>query len=222
MESNKFSVEVVADQTKEYRNGEVHIPYGEYKLKFLNKNDRRAVVKIYVDGENVSGGGYILDQYKEVCIERYADSPKRFKFVELDSYEAGREGKDRSNKNKDMGLVECMFYLEKVIRQPQYPVGGFDPYIYPRPWIHPWEYNPYIKYCSIGGQHCNTSKEEKTSGGISLNRGAEGATVHGGHSNQTFRTMHIDLEENFTMVMLTLKGYHTQCSCHCHGHNSKV
>jgi len=58
--SNKFVMCVLhhGHPLKELANGMVSLPFGaEYALRLRNKNNRRAVVKLFIDGENVSGGG---------------------------------------------------------------------------------------------------------------------------------------------------------------------
>ena len=52
--SNKFVMCVLVNgkPVEELANGEVQIPFNtEYVLRFRNKNDRRAVVKFWIDGE---------------------------------------------------------------------------------------------------------------------------------------------------------------------------
>jgi hypothetical protein len=99
---------------KELANGTVSLPFGtEYALRFRNKNNRRAVVKIYIDGENVSGGGYVVRANDYVDIKRHHDIDRAFKFVSLDSPDAVDHGKNGPNPDKVKGTIEARFYLEK-------------------------------------------------------------------------------------------------------------
>ena len=132
---------------KELANGVVKLPFGaEYSLRFRNKNNRRAVVKIFIDGENVSGNGYIVPANDFVDIKRHHDVDRAFKFVELDSEEAHEHGKNGPNEDKVKGTIEARFYLEK--EKPVYfPVKEVihhhhhhtehHHYPTPRPWYSP-------------------------------------------------------------------------------------
>jgi hypothetical protein len=114
--SNKFVMCVLLNgqPQKELANGQVSLPFGaEYALRLRNKNDRRAVVKIFIDGENVSGGGYVVNAHDHVDIKRHHDKDRAFKFVSLDSPEAVDFGKDGPNEDKVKGTIEARFYLEK-------------------------------------------------------------------------------------------------------------
>jgi len=152
--SNRFVMCVLLKGVpqEELANGTVKIPFGEYSLRFRNKNPRRAVVQIYIDGENVSGGGYIIGANSFIDIKRHAEIDRAFKFVALDSPDAIEFGKNGENKNKEKGTIEARFYLEK--ERPPIPYGM----VYPRevhhhhhypiitepptPWISPYKH-PY-------------------------------------------------------------------------------
>ena len=89
--SNKFVISILVDGNtqQELANGTVKLPFGaEYAIRLRNKNSRRAVAKLFVDGENVSGNGYIVPANDHVDIKRHWDKDVAFKFVELDSPEA--------------------------------------------------------------------------------------------------------------------------------------
>lgn len=98
----------------ELANGVVPLPFGcEYHLRFRNKNNRNAVVKIYVDGENVSGEGYVVYANSHIDVKRHHDVDRSFKFVSLDSSDAVEHGKNGPNDNKTKGTIEARFFLEK-------------------------------------------------------------------------------------------------------------
>jgi hypothetical protein len=128
--SNKFVMAVLLNgrPQKEKKNNLVQMPFGtEYSLRLRNKHSRRALVKIYIDGENVSGNGYIIDANDYVDIQRHHDIDRAFKFVPLDSEEAVDFGKNGDNDDKEKGLIEARFYLEKERkvsrpRQPWHPI----------------------------------------------------------------------------------------------------
>lgn len=264
--SNKFVACVVVDGRvqKELGNGTVKIPFGsEYTLRFRNKHDRRAVVQFFIDGENVSGEGYVIQPHSKIDIRRHSEIDRAFRFVELDSEEAVEHGKDGPNPNKEKGLIECRFRLEK--RRP--PVVYRDRHIhhhYPRPpwWPYPYWGGTYTTWCdattgdavrgsttlgdtgSIGGTsytHTSCSTNTSSLAADSLNyvsgppkmdrrsarmRGAagrsrsilrtasldnvpteDGCTVEGRATGQTFGSIYIDLETEYTTVKLFLQGY---------------
>jgi hypothetical protein len=66
----------------------VYIPFGsEYSILVKNLNSVRAVVNIYLDGENVVPGGLVIDPGREVDLERWIKNNNlsegnRFKFIE--------------------------------------------------------------------------------------------------------------------------------------------
>ena len=144
-----MSVYVDGIVQSEKSNGVVTIPFEcEYSLHFVNKHNRRAVVKIYIDGSNVSGGGYVINSHSTLNIQRHSDQDRAFKFVDLDSKEAKIAGKSGSNKDKTKGTIEARFYLEKKL--PQQPIviekhhhhhHDYDP------WVKPYQpYDPYRPY----------------------------------------------------------------------------
>lgn len=169
--SNKFVMCVLLDGVpqQELANGVVKLPFGaEYHLRFRNKNDRRAVVKIYVDGENVSGNGYIIPANDHIDIKRHHDKDRAFKFVELDSPEAVDAGKNGPNADKTKGVIEARFYLEKEQTYKPYPM----PYKYeehhhhhhhypPSPPPAPWPVRPYPIWCGASPQNTMGTAEYK-------------------------------------------------------------
>jgi ribosomal protein L40E len=155
---------------KELANGVVKLPFDcEYSLRFRNKNNRKAVVQIYIDGENVSGGGYVIPANDFIDIKRHHDVDRSFKFVSLDSAEAIEHGKNGPNDDKVKGTIEARFYLEKepvynppiVIEKHHYHdcYPKPDPY-YPNPWKQPYYPIPYgpIWSTTSGTYENNTSE----------------------------------------------------------------
>lgn len=135
----------------ELANGTVKLPFGaDYELRFRNKNNRRAVVKIYIDGENVSGNGYIVPANGHVDIKRHHDVDRAFKFVSLDSGEAVEHGKNGPNPDKIKGTIEARFYLEKE-RSPVTTVNHHHYYPRPRPWVYPQP--PYIHWTNMSSEN---------------------------------------------------------------------
>lgn len=223
--SNRFvlCVLVGGKPQNELANGIVPINFGEeYSLRFRNKNDRRAVVKFTIDGENVSGDGYIIPANSAIDIHRHWDKDAKFRFVELDSPEAVDHGKNGPNLDGSKGVVEAKFYLEKPRPVVSWPVHHhhYHHYHYDHNIGDIWPgANPPATFCNLNEAMPQNSCEIPKSGvmsddvatfkRISLPRKRkllEGCTVEGGRSYQTFGTENIDLETDYVMVRCILKG----------------
>lgn len=190
----------------------VSLPFGaEYALRFRNKNDRRAVVKFFIDGENVSGGGYVIDANSHIDIRRHHAADLAFKFVTLDSPEAVSHGKNGPN-DGTKGLIEARFFLEK--QPPPRPVEIHHHHHYdhrPSPWRKDCDYVSRLS----GASWSASAGEEKTCGGIVSLRSvrtavpatADGCTVAGSATGQFFSSASVDLEDHFTTLTIKIVGY---------------
>jgi len=93
----------------------VYIPFGsEYSFLLKNLHTQRAVVNIFIDGENIVEGGLVLDPNREVNLERYIKNGNltegnRFKFIERT--QAIEDG-PRGIKLED-GLIRIEFQYEQ-------------------------------------------------------------------------------------------------------------
>lgn len=92
----------------------VYIPFGsEYSFLIKNLNTTRALVNIFIDGEDVIEGGLVLNAGQEVDLERYVkngnlSAGNRFKFIErTNSIEQHRGAK------LEDGLVRIEFQFEQ-------------------------------------------------------------------------------------------------------------
>ena len=100
----------------------VYIPFGsEYSFLLKNLHTQRAVVNIFIDGDDVVEGGVVLEPGREVDLERYIKNGNltegnRFKFIERTA--AIEEG-PRGVKLED-GLVRIEFQFEKPYVPPQW------------------------------------------------------------------------------------------------------
>lgn len=124
--------------TEELKNGVVILPFGtEYKIRFRNKHNRRAIVQFWIDGEPMHEdnpyGGYVVPANGYVDIERPFDVQRKFKFVDLDSPDAIDHGKNGPNHDKQKGLIEARFYLEKEYKAPETIYVPYPVPTYPRP-----------------------------------------------------------------------------------------
>lgn len=162
MYSNKFVISILVNGQvqKEFANGDVNLPFGtEYAIRFRNKNDRQAVVKLYIDGEKMCRSGFVIPPNSYRDIECSSQTLRKFKFVDLQSTEAQDHGKDQVNAEKLMGVVEAHWYLEKakpVVKEihhhhnHHYPVPQPYPVPVPRPW--PWRHPDYYYTCNANAR----------------------------------------------------------------------
>lgn len=116
MYNQKFVATIVVNGhiVPETEDGVVFLDAGtEYKIRLRNRNDRRAVATITIDGENVTEGGVVIQANGYVEIERSVLKASKFKFVALDSEDAQDFGKDQANRSGNMGFIAVEFRLEK-------------------------------------------------------------------------------------------------------------
>jgi hypothetical protein len=127
----------------ESQQGVVKLPFGsEYAIHLANDTDQDALAEVKIDGQKVSGGGFVVRAHSGWTVERPLDGPFKFKLVAADSLEAAATGKAHQPDDRN-GVVEVKW--RKLKKQPEIrmvPVP--QPYpVYPRPmWPY---YSPYIK-----------------------------------------------------------------------------
>lgn len=96
----------------------VYIPFGaEYSILLKNLNTVRALVSIFIDGQDMVEGGLVLNAGQEIDLERSIKNGNllagnRFKFIER----TGAIENHRGIKLED-GLVRIEFQFEKVVQQ---------------------------------------------------------------------------------------------------------
>ena len=98
----------------------VYIPFGsEYSVLLKNLNTIRALINVYIDGDNVVPGGLVLNAGQEVDLERAIrngnmSEGNRFKFIERTS-----NIEDHRGIKLEDGLIRVEYQFEKVY--PKYP-----------------------------------------------------------------------------------------------------
>ena len=185
--SSKFvlSILVNGEPQRELGNGVVPLPWGvNYALRLRNKNNRRALAKVFIDGENVSGGGFLINAKDKIDLLRPVDKDAAFKFVSIDSIDAQDFGKS-DNHDKKKGVVEVRFHLEK--EQYKYSYTSY-PSSYPSSYPYPtyqWQYSqPFTTswYNGFCGPHTYYSGGGKGSscGNLNYTEISKGGTVNDG------------------------------------------
>lgn len=114
----------------------VYIPFGaEYTILLKNLHTTRAVVNVYIDGDNAVPGGLVIDPGREVDLERWIkngnlSAGNRFKFIERT---ASIENGPRGIKLED-GLIR----IEHQFEQPRPVINISDLH-----WKSTPAYGPY-------------------------------------------------------------------------------
>jgi hypothetical protein len=97
----------------------VHIPFGsEYTILLKNLHTTRAVVNVFVDGDNMVPGGLVLDPGREIDLERSIKNGNlaegnRFKFIK-------RTGS--VEKHRGIGVEDGLVRIEFQFEQPARPI----------------------------------------------------------------------------------------------------
>jgi hypothetical protein len=120
----------------------VYIPFGsEYSILLKNLNTVKALINIYIDGDNVVPGGLVLNAGQEIDLQRAIrngnmNEGNKFKFIER----TGKIEDHRGIKLED-GLIRVEYQFEKVYRLNQLNIGA--PYIGQPPYnVNPtWTVN---------------------------------------------------------------------------------
>ena len=167
----------------------VYLPFGsEYEIRLKNINTSRTKVTIEIDGENVTGGGLILNPYETVDLERFIrngnlSEGNRFKFIErtnkIENY--------RGIKLED-GLITIRYefeitlplFVQKTTIPINYYVGGGG-----------GRYTSNIRSglnASLAKSVSDINTNSTLSASVALSVNETGITVEGSKSNQKFNT----------------------------------
>jgi hypothetical protein len=180
----------------------------EYELVLKNDDNSRVLAKVFIDGENVTAGGLIIDSRGFAILERPVDKPRKFLFVSSDSGQAYDAGKSVNNLHN--GIIKVEFYSEveqkpvkvrPAIHSPiNYPEDNWydddcRPRVPNKPWKSPPNFPGPKKYnynepvlesktcCQSYGATRSASPVNVSSRNFQESRGC---TVSGSASNQQF------------------------------------
>ena len=170
----------------------VHIPFGsEYTVLLKNLNTTRAVVNVFIDGENAVPGGLVIDPGREVDLERWIKNGNlsegnRFKFIE-------RTG--AVEQHRGIGIEDGLVRIEFQFEQPPRPMVN-------SPWIAASGYDSGKIYPQGGimrgmdvSYGTNATLNSVTASATSAVSDV-GITVPGSHSSQKFSTAYVGALES--------------------------
>lgn len=179
----------------------IHIPFGsEYTILLKNLNTTRAVVNVFIDGDNMVPGGLVLDPGREVDLERSIKNGNltegnRFKFIER----TGSVEKHRGIGIED-GLVRIEYQFEQlrpIINVAPVYNKTWDTHIYPQGGIMRGFNNSTGDWAGpVGATYSSTSASLNSTNISAQATNDVGITVPGSHSTQKFVTAHVGLLES--------------------------
>ncbi len=190
----------------------VYIPFAsEYSILLKNLNTVRAVVNVFIDGENVVPGGLVIDPGRTVDLERWIKNGNlsegnRFKFIERTQ---AIENGPRGIKLED-GLIRVEYQFEvprpvinisnTLWNTPVYGSGVM------RGSTADWAGPAGSVTCSASLNSVSTDSFNVTASGASF-QNETGITVPGSKSTQTFQTVTVGaLDPTIHNIILKLVG----------------
>ena len=174
----------------------VYLPFGsEYEIRLKNINNTRTKVTIEIDGENVTGGGLILNPSETVDLERFIrngnlSEGNRFKFIE------------RTNKIEDYRGIKLEDGLITIRYEFEITLPTYTPFVQKTPYTKSVPVNYYDgggsgRYTSNVRSGLNASLAKSAldsntnctlSANVAFSANETGITVEGSKSNQKFIT----------------------------------
>ena len=189
---------------RERHNGTVYLPFGkEYSILLKNKDARKVLVDIEVDGKNVLNGHKLImdgNETQEIMgIMKNMSVTNRFRFINKT-----KEIQNHRGDRIDDGLVRITYQFEEHKRRPVTINWCKTPY---RP---PYDSTDDTRYTGDVLYTCSTNdivgSVNDTAKGFSP-RSDEGITVKGSKVNSNYRYGDVgDLEPSVYTIVLQLKG----------------
>jgi hypothetical protein len=181
----------------------VYIPFSsEYSILLKNLNTVRAVVNVFIDGEDMVPGGIVLNAGQEVDLERSVkngnlNEGNKFKFIER----TGAVEQHRGVKLED-GLVRIEFQFEQLPRPITWNTTNINA-VYPQEGI----------LRGVNDVHYGVTCSAATYDSYSVNSAHSvvndaGITVPGSRSDQKFSTAYVGALEStkHSMIFKLLGG----------------
>ncbi len=175
----------------------VHIPFGsEYAITIKNLHTTRAVVNVYIDGDNMVPGGLVLNAGQSVDLERSIKNGNltegnRFKFIE-------RTGS--VEQHRGIGVEDGLVRIEYQFEQPRPIINVSDLYWKSTPqWSSNTPYystNSTLRSMNISGSVGTSASATSASSTMDSYVNDVGITVPGSKSTQTFQTTTVGVLES--------------------------
>lgn len=205
MYANKLvaAIKVSGKVLREFKDT-VYVPFGsEYSLLIKNLNSVRAVVNVYIDGEDMVPGGLVIDAGREIELERAIRNGNlkegnRFKFIERTS---------AVEQHRGVGLEDGLIRLEYQFELP--PVRYPSPVWSSEPWNMKREtsWSPLRSSGAVYGA-TNVSSTSCSVSGATMDwceasaQSDAGITVPGSKSTQSFQTTTVGAMETDRHVLV--------------------
>ena len=108
--------------------GQVYLSDGdEYEIELFNPSQEVVLAKIKIDGDYIAGGGIVLRRGERVFLERFLDSPNKFKYS---TYVVNGNNTEVQDAIRNNGYVEIEFYSEYKPTIPNRTIYGSPNYTY--------------------------------------------------------------------------------------------
>jgi hypothetical protein len=204
---------------RELTAGTVALPFGsEYSLLLKNKESRKAIVGVEIDGKDVlNGRELIINPNSEMELKGFMDgmtAKNAFKFIQKT-----QEIVDNRGDKVDDGIIRVSFRFEKQVTERtvfhETHITRYHDYYPWDHWYYPrrWSYYPvtYSNYSLGSASGCPTTKGVLMSCSVTPLNSAplqdEGITVKGSEVNQGFVNGYTaELENNTHVIILRLCG----------------
>ena len=209
MFKNNFIV-VVKDSGRILRelNGSVRLPFGsEYSILLKNKDSRKAVVDVSIDGKSVTDNRIIVDGFSDVELFGFLEGTNvhnKFKFIQKTD-----EIIEHRGDNADDGIVTVEYWFEERVEtvRKQIDTTWYQPYTWP--YYNTDDTAPYNirggDLFSVNNCTAIYSASSVMSKNVSQD---EGITVKGSEVNQDFNYGYTNkLEAQSSVINIILKGY---------------
>ena len=183
MYGNKLAAAIKVDGKvlREFKDT-VHIPFGsEYQITIKNLHTQRAVVNVYLDGENAVPGGLVIDPGRSIDLERWIKNGNlsegnKFKFIE-------RTGSVEAHRG--IGIEDGLVRIEYQFELPPV-VPNYNSILRSSPWVQASgaTYSSVSPTsASLNNIQCSTSMDSSVND--------VGITVPGSKSTQSFSTTYV-------------------------------
>jgi hypothetical protein len=192
--------------------GEVKIPFNsEYKLFLKNMDSRKSVVKISIDGKNVTENGIVIHGNSSIDLNGNIENGKLkncFKFIKVSP-----EIENFRGIRPEDGLIRVEITWEKKKVEIPYTIYTTPTWVY-KPWeSHPvwYDYNTHtydVRDNDLVYRGSGTAGQNYSINASMSSSSSTGITVKGEEINQSLNTCYVNtLENDSTVIVLKLIGY---------------